>query len=242
MENEIMKQEDTIKYDNSFNKTSLSVLSEVQADILMSVLNKMGTSVREDFHGNPCYVARYKFKEIRNMIGSKNMDAKVIKKVFDDLLNTKVEFYEDGIYTKANLFSKYSLTNKSTAEIVLSNELTKKMIVGRQRYTIIELSEYVELKTKYSKELYRLLRQFRHSGLLKIKKEDLLKSLSPPKSYNDYDIMRKVIKPSIEDNRKYFNDLKIENLEGKGNALPDLCIITFSKHEKYLSRKKKEIN
>lgn len=237
MSESVKKNNRIIKYDNSFNKTSLSVLTEVQSDILMSVLERMGKEVSQDVHGNDCYVAKYQFKEIRDMIDSKNMQAKRIKKVFDDLLNTKVELYENGIYTKANLFSSYSLTDRSTAEIVLSSELTNKLLIGKEKYTILELDEYVNLKTKYSKELYRLLRQFRHTGLLIIKKADLIKSLNPPKSYNEYDFVRKIVLPSIDDNKEYFNKLRIINIEGKGNSLPDVCKFAFVKHEKRDLRK-----
>lgn len=221
-----------VKYDNSFNKTSLSVLTEVQSDILMSVLERMGNKISKDIHGNNCYVARYKFKEIREMINSKNMHAHRVKKVFDDLLNTKVEMYEDGIYTKANLFSSYSLTDRSTAEITLSSQLTQKMITGKTKYTILELDEYVKLKNKYSKELYRLLRQFRHTGLLRISKENLKKTLSVPRTYDEYEFIRKIVRPAIVDNDKYFNKLKIRNLEGKGNSLPETCDFVFVKHER----------
>lgn len=221
-----------VKYDNSFNKTSLNVLTEVQSDILMAVLNRMGKEVRKDIHGNDCYVAKYEFNEIRDMIDSKFIQAKRIKKVFDDLLDTKVEFHADGVYTKANLFSHYSLTDKSTAEIVLSSELTKKLITGKERYTILVLDEYVGLKNKYSKELYRLLRQFRHTGMLIIKKEDLIKALNPPKSYDEYNFIKKVLEPAIKNNDQYFNNLKIINITGVGSKLPNVCKLAFVKHEK----------
>ena len=224
--------EKIVRYDNTFNKTSLSVLTKIQSDILMSVLEKMGKEVEIDEKGNRCYIARYEFKEIRDLIDSKNMQAHKIKKVFDELLNTKVEFFGDGIYTKANLFSSYSLTNRSTAEIVLSSQLTSKMVIGENNYTILQLEEYVSLKNKYSKELYRLLRQFRHSGLLIIKREDLLNILKPPKSYDEYNFIQKALNPAIEDNKEYFEGLKLTNFERNGNALPPVCKFSFKKHEK----------
>lgn len=232
IEREKVEKERLVKYDNTFNKTSLSVLTKIQSDILMSVLEKMGKEVEIDEDGNKCYIARYEFKEIRDLIDSKNMQAHKIKKVFDELLNTQVEFFGDGIYTKANLFSSYSLTDRSTAEIVLSSQMTSKMVLGKSKYTILQLEEYVSLKTKYSKELYRLLRQFRSSGLLIIKKEDLLSALKPPKSYDEYNFIQKALNPAIEDVSRYFEDLKIVNLEKRGNGLPKVCKFTFKKHEK----------
>lgn len=221
-----------VKYDNSFNKTSLSVLTEIQSDILMAVLEKMGKEVEFDSEGNRCYIARYKFRDIRNLIDSKSLQAKRIKAVFDSLLKTQVEIFEDGIYTKANLFSSYSLTDTSTAEIVLSSALTKKLITEGKRYTVLQLDEYVKLKNKYSKELYRLLRQFRHTGFLVIKKEDLMKSLSPPKSYNENHFIKRILIPAVEDVSQFFIGLNISNYEIGENFLPDVCQFKFQKHKR----------
>lgn len=237
MEKELNKNSKIVKYDNSFNKTSLSVLTQVQSNILMAVLEKMGKELSIDEDGNKCYIAKYEFKEIRDLIESKNMDAKRIKIVFDELLNTQVEFFENNRYTKANLFSRYTLTNRSTAEIVLSSNLTSKLFAGGGRYTILQLDEYVNLKNKYSKELYRLLRQFRHSGLLIIKKEDLLKSLKPPKSYDEYNFIQKALNPAIEDASQYFEGLQLINFEKNGNGLPDSCKFAFKKHERENAKK-----
>lgn len=225
-----LKEVKIVRYDNSFNKTSLNVLTEVQSDILMAVLERMGNKMSKDSDGNDCYLAKYEFKEIREMIDSKNMHSYKIKKVFDALLDTKVEFFEDGKYTKGNLFSHYTLTGKSTVEIVISNQLTKKLIVSKERYTILELDEYVSLRNKYSKELYRLLRQFRHSGILIIKKEDLMKLLKKPQTYDEYKYVKRVIEKAIKDNSEFFEDLKLINMEG--SRLPEVCKFTFKPHER----------
>lgn len=231
MENDVQEKEDKfVRYDNSFNKTSLSILTEIQSDILMAVLEKMGKDLVLDDDGNQCYVARYKFKEIREKINSPHMQAKKIKEVFDLLLKVEVEIFEDGEIFKSNLFTDYLLIDRSTVEIILSSKLTKKLFITKKNYTIIQLDEYVSLKSRYAKELYRLLRQFRHTGILLIKKDSLITALQPPKSYNEYDLIRKVLIPAIEHNKSYFKGLKIVNLEKNGNALPLSCKFTFKKH------------
>lgn len=223
-----------VKYDNSFNKTSLSLLTKVQSNVLMSVLQRMGKEFEKDKHGNDCYVAKYTFEEIRLMTNSKSLQTKKIKEIFDQLLDTKVEIFEDSRYTKANLFSHYTLTDRSTAKITLSSALTNKLITDEEKYTILSLDEYVSLPNNYSKEMYRLLRQFRHSGIIYIKKEDLRRALKPPKSYLEYDFIRRIIEPAIENNKEYFDNLKIY-LKNK-SKLPNVIKITFEPH------KKKKIN
>lgn len=233
------KNNSIVKYDNSFNKTSLSLLTKVQSDILMAVLQRMGKEVKKNENGNDCYVASYSFNEIRNMTNNLSLKSKRIKEMFDELLDTKVEIFEGDRYTKANLFSHYTLTGKSVAEITLSSELTKKLIIDNSEYTILNIDEYVELPNTYSKELYRILRQFRHSGIRIITKLELLQVLSPPKSYNEYNIIRKVILPALENNKTHFQNLSV-NIEG--NEIPNVVKFTFTPHKRIKAKQISELN
>lgn len=217
-----------ISYDNSFNKTSLTLFTQVQVDVLMAVLSKMGKETDEQGR----FVAEYKFKDIRRMTGMKELYASRLIKILDELMETKVIFFNGSGYYNGNVFSECIAVDKTTVKVVLSMDMTKKLLLGKSGYTILELEEYVELKNKYSKEFYRLLRQFRYTGVLLIKKEDLLKILSPPKSYNEYDSVRRIINPAIEHNQKYFKNLKLTNYTKGGNGLPDVCKFTFEKHIK----------
>lgn len=230
---EISNKKQIIKYDNSFNKTSLSLLTKVQSDILMSVLSAIRPKKDES---DIIYYAEFSFSELRELVNSPNMHASRIKEVFDDLLNTQVEIFNDDKYIKANLFSHYELTSKNEAKIILSREMSNKLITKREEYTIIELDEYLELPSNYSKELYRLLRQFRHTGLLFIRRDDFRNVLKPPKSYNEYDFIRKVINPAIKANEVYFNRLKMPLQEP--NTLPDVIRIQFEPHKKMKVKKK----
>lgn len=221
-----MKEENRIvKYDNKFNKTSLSLLTKVESDVLLSVLSRMDKMSSEDDR----YVAEFTFKEIREMTGAKHLKTSRIKNTFDTLLDTKVEFFTGNTYSKGNLFSHYSLEDKTTAKIVLTKNMTKQLIPINKEYTILKLDEYINLPNTYSKEVYRLLRQFRHSGLTMISKDDLYNLLSPPKSYNEYDFIRKVILPAIEENEIHFEDLSV-NITG--NNLPNVIKFIFKPHKR----------
>lgn len=230
-----MEYRKVVKYDNTFNKTSLSLLTKVQSDILIAVLAQMG---KESMDSEERYVASFTFKEIREMIGSKNLQLHRIKQVFDTLLDTKVEFFANDTYEKGNLFSHYSISNNGMAEIVLTKNLTEKLLTNTREYTILNINEYIELPNNYSKELYRLLRQFRHSGVKFIGKEDLIDMLKPPKSYSEYDFVRKVLLPAIEENKAYFENLTV-NI-GDKNFLPRKIEFKFTPHKKHESRESGE--
>lgn len=222
------KEREKIYYDNTFNKTNLNLFTQAQTNVLMAILSKMGQSMDEDGR----FFAEYNFKEIRRMTEMKELYASKLEKALSKLIETKVKFFENGQYYSGRLFSKCILTSKSTVKITLSTEMTQKLILNKSEYTILELDEYVQIRNKYAKELYRLLRQFRHTGILIIKKEDLLEIISPPKSYNDYDIIRETLNPAIKGNQKHFENLKLTNYTKGGNGLPEICKFTFKKHAK----------
>lgn len=224
-----------IKYDNTFNKTSLSLLTKVESDILISVLSKMGS----EKNANGCYVARFSFRDLRETSGATNMQHYRIKKVFDTLLETKVEFFNKNSYEKGNLFSHYAISeDNKEAEITLTKNMTDKLIPDAKEFTILNLNEYIALPTNYSKEMYRLLRQFRYSGKKVISKQDFINMLKPPKSYGEYDIVRKVVLPAIAENRVHFEDLSI-NIKSNG-CLPEVIKITFKPHPKNESKLSQE--
>lgn len=222
-----MDKNKIVKYDNTFNKTTLSFLTKVESDILIAVLSNMGKEVSE----NGCYISTFVFKDIREIIDSKNIQLYRIKKVFDTLLETKVEFFTEKTYEKGNLFSHYTISeDEKEVEIVLTKHMTDKLLPNPKEFTILDVDEYVKLPTSYSKELYRILRQFRYSGVKLIAKSELIRMIKPPKSYNEYDTVRKILLPAIEENQIHFNNLKM-NVKSNG-TLPDVVKFTFKPHIK----------
>jgi len=83
------------------------------------------------------------------------------------------------------------------------NDLTR-------NFTRFELQEFVSLDSKYSKTLYRLLKQYRTTGLFIINLEEFKRLISAPKSYSNKYLMDKIINPSIRALKPYFNNLSCE--------------------------------
>lgn len=65
-------------------------------------------------------------------------------------------------------------------------------------YTIFELQEFVGLQSKYAKNLYRILKQWRTTGEFVFYNIDNLRlKLDVPDSYANKRLMEKVIKPAV---------------------------------------------
>ncbi|MDO5650237.1 MAG: replication initiation protein, partial [Gallicola sp.] len=82
-------------------------------------------------------------------------------------------------------------------------------------FTRYELAEFAELKSKYAKNLYRLLKQFRHSGLLVKTTEDFRTLMDIPKSYQPINIDKRVIEPAMTELTPLFKDLTFTKRRAK---------------------------
>ena len=167
-----------VKYDNTFNKTSLTFFSKVETDVLFSVLSYMTNENNKDEKER--YSRDFTFAEIRKLTGSKKLHTSRIKKALDSLLSSNVEYFminENGVreFVSANLFSHYKVNEYGAAEIVLTSHMSEKLEANKNQYTIIEVDEYASLSTPYAKAIHRLLRQYRHTGFFTIDKNELLR-------------------------------------------------------------------
>lgn len=222
-------KENIIVYDNTFNKTSLTIFTKIQINVLFAVLSYMRDNAPKNANE---YKAVFDFNKIRERSGNKNLHTSRIKSALDKLLKTQIEYYRDGEFTVANVFSHYKVNDDGKVEIGLTPYMGEKLNLKSHGYTILNLDDFVMIENAYAKDLYRLLRQFKHTGLLSMRKKDFLKFFNPPKSYNEYDIIRKILMPAIEDNKKYFENLKVNIEDNK--VLPEVLCFTFKKHEKKL--------
>lgn len=75
-------------------------------------------------------------------------------------------------------------------------------------YSAFQLSTFFQQSTKYSKNLFRLLNQYRATGWFYISKEDFNRILDVPTSYQQKYVNSKIIKPSVKELGLIFNNLE----------------------------------
>ena len=222
-----------VRYDNTFNQTSLTLFTKVQTNVLFAILSYMSGQAPQNATE---YKASFKFSEIRERVGDKNLHTSKIKSALDKLLDTQIAYYVDNEFIKANVFSHYKVNDNNEAEIALTSYMGEKLNLKSTEYTVLELNEYILLKNTYSKELYRLLRQFRHTGFFVINKNKLISFLNPPKKYNEYEFARKVLLPAIDEVKQHFDELSC-NVTKPTRNLPDNIQFKFSKHKRITKSK-----
>lgn len=83
-------------------------------------------------------------------------------------------------------------------------------------FTKIPLLEYLGLRSTYSQDLYRQLKQFRMSGEWTVTKENFIQLMNIPKSYQkECNLDSRVLQPVLKELSPFFPDLSVEKIKVK---------------------------
>lgn len=113
-------------------------------------------------------------------------------------------------------------TNKETQLLTVSvNEEFKFILNGLvKNFTRFDLKEYIDLSSKYSKNLYRLLKQYRNTGKYEVSIKNFREIMDCPDSYSNKYVMDLIIKPSLKELQNCFENLKCEPKYAKKRGRP----------------------
>ncbi|MFP6297290.1 replication initiation protein, partial [Helicobacter pylori] len=76
--------------------------------------------------------------------------------------------------------------------------------LGMGQYTSFNLLEFQRVRGKYAKTLYRLLKQYKSTGILSVEWSQFRELLDIPKDYKMENIDQKVLNPSLKELRKIY--------------------------------------
>ncbi|GAA9190649.1 hypothetical protein BTM359_10530 [Helicobacter pylori] len=205
-------------YHNNANKVNLGKLSEREANLLFAIFQKLKDQ------GNT--LIRFEPQDLKRMIMVKsNLTNRQLLQVLKNLLDNisganfwiirehveNGEIYED--HTSYMLFKQFEIRiHKPTQTIeyldVQLNDsyqyLLNNLGMGGQ-YTSFKLLEFQRVRGKYAKTLYRLLKQYKSTGILSVEWDQFRELLDIPKDYKMENIDQKVLNPSLKELRKIYH-------------------------------------
>ncbi|MCQ2808489.1 replication initiation protein [Helicobacter pylori] len=206
-----------ITYHNNANKVNLGKLSEREANLLFAIFQRLKDQ------GNT--LIRFEPQDLKRMIMVKsNLTNRQLLQVLKNLLDNisganfwiirehveNGEVYED--HTSYMLFKQFEIRiHKPTQTIeyldVQLNDsyqyLLNNLGMGGQ-YTSFKLLEFQRVRGKYAKTLYRLLKQYKSTGILSVEWSQFREILDIPKDYKMENIDQKVLTPSLKELRKIY--------------------------------------
>lgn len=226
-----------LAYENSFNMTGLSELNTNEYNVLFAVLSKMSDEKTVDELGR--ISADFALRDIRDILGVDRIHKDRTIKSLDKLLDIKVLMYIDDKFIKANLFDSFLIDNDSNEfTIRLTAEMSSKLLIREKinekafvEYTLLDVSDVAQIRSVYSKELYKNLRQYRSTGKFIVNAREFIDYLKIDDSvYSDYKIIKHYLIPSVNDNKRFFKNLDV-NFEEGDIKLPNVLIFTFDNDE-----------
>lgn len=199
-----------VKYHNDMNEITFQRFGQVDFDFFMVLCSKM-----RDSKDNEIVIPFSKFKELSGYSYKTSEDRfinDVMSMNYKQLMSTGI--IRDGRKIEQFVLFTQFVIDPNDKTITASvnpkykyflNDLTK-------NFTKFELKEFVGLESKYSKTLYRLLKQFRTTGIYLTTIEEFKKHMAVPNNYKNKKIMQKIVEPSLKALKPYFKNLDCEVL------------------------------
>lgn len=213
---------DLVKYNNDINKVPLRNLTEKELNIFFSLIFKAKEEKTRKINMTFTDLRKISNGDINTPRFIKALDS-MDKKLLN--LNQSVEI-KKGVFKRFNLFNDFTIdTNENTLTVSI-HELFSYMLndlIGN--YTKFELQELISFKSSYSKNVFRLMKQWESIKKLDIKLDEFKRILCIPESYKFSKIDQRVLKPVMEELSPIFPNLKVEKIK-KGRSI-DKLIFTW---------------
>ncbi|GAA9913271.1 hypothetical protein VN0816_14980 [Helicobacter pylori] len=205
-----------ITYHNNTNKVNLGKLSEREANLLFAIFQKLKDQ------GNT--LIRFEPQDLKRMIMVKsNLTNRQLLQILKNLLDNisganfwiikehveNGEVYED--HKSYMLFKQFEIRiHKPTQNIeyleIQLNDNYQYLLnnLGMGQYTSFKLIEFQRVRGKYAKTLYRLLKQYKSTGILSVEWTQFRELLDIPKDYDMRSVDNFVLKIALKELRKIY--------------------------------------
>lgn len=206
-----------VKIHNDFTNTRLSNLTAKELDLLMAICVKVKNQQDN--------VISIKFDELQRLSNYKQYNLndlrKDLTKMHQNLIKMFIVTYKDNdgaevtesLFRQFRKYDNYLKVQISDKLLYLLNDLTS-------NFTTFELQEFVSLQSKYSKRLYKLLKQYKSTGQYAVSKNMLYEQLNVPQNYRMCDFKIRVLNPALEECKIYFKNLSVSvEKGGRGSAV-----------------------
>jgi len=199
-----------VKYHNDMNAVSFTGFNAVELDLLLSICAK----IRDE----RTLAVTYSFEQLKELSKYSQTATKTfvrdLRNTYKKLIRLTFCLGDDAYFTEFVLFTKYTVDiNNQQVTIGVNHEFSYLLNELTSNFTRFELAEFVGLASKYSKNLYRLLKQFRTTGQVFFTVADFRIKLDIPKSYEMRDINKTILEPIQRELTPLFENFRIEKVK-----------------------------
>ncbi|HCV3519232.1 TPA: RepB family plasmid replication initiator protein [Staphylococcus aureus] len=230
---------ETVVYKNEMNLVPLRRFTATEINLFFAMCNKLK---EQDTN-----TLRLSFDELKKLSNyspeTRNINrfANDLDNVYKKMLNLTIRY--DDVIERFVLFNHYRIHKREQyLEISTSSNLKHILNSITNNFTKFELKEMTRLKSTYSKNMFRLLKQYKHTGYLKIHIDDFKNRLDIPKSYRMTDINKNVFKPIIIELGSIFNNLTINKIKAKKGRKIEWIEFTFDAEKRIHNKRQPQMS
>ena len=163
---------------------------------------------------------------------------KDLEHVYDKMLHLTYTERNEQSFEKFVLFTSYKVDiKKQYLSIRVNNDWKHILNSITADFTKFELQEMTQLKSTYAKNMFRLLKQYKHTGYFKIQINDFRERLDIPKSYRMSEIDKYVFKPIIKELGFLFKNLNINKIKAKKGRKIEWLEFSFEPEKRIHSKR-----
>jgi plasmid replication initiation protein len=214
---------DIVKYHNDFNKIQLPSFTEQEQNLLCGIISKIRENpINQSIKLTPQELIKFSTENLTNKALG-DMLFMLRNKFFKADFMILIEDKERDFIGKEiiNLFESFKLWYdkkdtefKHLLEIELKVNPRFEYIVNEitRNFTGFKLEEFIALSGKYTKTLYRLLKQYRTTGKAYFEWEEFKRIMDIPEDYEIHNIDKWILKPALKEltkERNLFDQIRV---------------------------------
>lgn len=185
-----------VKYNNYMNSLKFKGFTSMDYNFLMVLCNKLRNKDISEII--------ISFEELRKKTGYKqtsvNKFVSDLERMNKKLMEITCKFETNTQIVMFVLFTTFVIdTDSQILKVSVNKDFQFILNDLIKNFTRFGLQEFVELDSKYSKNLYRLLKQYRSTGYCNISLEEFSKIMDCPETYKGKYVMDKIVKPSVNE-------------------------------------------
>lgn len=204
-----LKYTNVVKYNNIINRVEFANFKAFDLNVLFTLFSCLKDSKEKS---NVLYASDIMNKlKVRRTY--KELEESLLK-IFNTIEEAEIYNSFGEVTDKIYMFDYFNCfktqDNKRKVDIKLSSFGKKYLTNFRDgEFTYFDLQEFLSIKSLYGKHLYRMLKQFRFTGVFTIKMTTLKKIFDIPTSYSNSRIINDVLYNALNELSIYFKDLEI---------------------------------
>lgn len=232
MKKRFINYKSLVIYHNKFNMVPLLDFTPLEHNLLFSIFRDM------KYDGDNMFY--WSLDEIKKMVSSKNLTNEELVRLVESLktkffnchftiiLPRSDEFIHIFSYMKF-VYDNDDKTKIKGLEIKIADYALDVFKNLKKGFTSFSINIFKELRSSYSKNLFRFLSQYSSTGKYKVDYNEIRNLLDVPKYYDYRYFNFKILQPTIKELSNTFKDLKIEVIKDRenGKLVYKFLIFTF---------------